>query len=99
MTADLDKLIKEIKALPQEKKLMLVERLEQDGFFDDYRLWKKTRVGTYKNNRIGSSKTPSGSNGLALLRFAGTIDKNDLVAIQKTIDEGCEAVDQKVEPE
>jgi hypothetical protein len=95
MTADLDQLVKELKALPREKKLRLVERLEQDGFFDDNLSWKKIERGAYEDNQGRWSTTPPGSNGRSLLRFAGSIDINDLMTIQRAIDEGCETVDQE----
>jgi hypothetical protein len=100
VTADLDRLVEEIEALPREQKLQLVERLEQDGFFNDDRSdWtperKKTGGGVSEDNHGRFSTTPPGSNGRSLLRFAGTINENDLIAIQRAIEEGCEVVDQE----
>ena len=100
MTADLDRLVEELEALPRGKRLRLFERLEQDGFFDDNRTWKilvrqKIERGANKDGHEGYSLTPPGSNGRSLLRFAGTIDKNDLMKIQRAIDEGCEVIDQE----
>ncbi len=31
--------------------------------------------------------------GRRLLRFAGTIDRKDLIAIEKAVNEGCERID------
>lgn len=35
VVADLDRLVEELEGLPQEQKLQLFKRLDQDGFFDD----------------------------------------------------------------
>ena len=38
--------------------------------------------------------TPRGTPGKDLLRFAGMIDEEDLKAIEKAIEEGCERIDE-----
>ncbi len=44
-------------------------------------------------DRAEDSENPKGVDGKNLLKFAGTIDPNDLELMSKAIDEGCEQVD------
>ena len=45
MAPDLEKLVREIEALPREQKFQLVKRLQQDGFFaEDDQSWYWTRA-------------------------------------------------------
>lgn len=39
-----------------------------------------------------STARPVGKSGTELLRFAGTIEEEDLIAMSQAIDEGCEQV-------
>lgn len=71
----------------EDLKLSVMEHLDTLDADD------KRKVLNFSRERAASTR--SRTRGGSLLAFAGLIPKDDLVEMMRTIEEGCESVDEK----
>ena len=72
---------------------MSASSVEKDVFEEIHKLGEEQQRRVLEFARSLGQSRPRGVPGKDLLRFAGTIDKDDLQEITQAIDAGCERVD------
>lgn len=70
----------------------MAQRIEKELHEQFMRLKDDQRIRLLEFARSLSDSPASGENGKTLMRFAGTIEKDDIVIMRAAIDAGCEIV-------
>ena len=70
----------------------MAQRIEKELYEQITRLKDDQQLRLLEFARSLADSTGKGGAGKALLRFAGTIEKDDIVAIGTAIEDGCEIV-------